>query len=348
MDKASPSPMWDPFRGPVPFHQDSVQRPAKGMKVPGFVRSLGGILLLGGLLLCVVAIVYRDALWLGLPGLCIGMLIIFAIDHVTKVDDQIDWLLHQVAKRNNWAFECLRQVKAEVLPDIGLPLHDAKSVERDNRHLAEMRVRDPRVRQVHARVGDLLKPKVGRVTMVDFNAVFRGQSRASVPFWMMMSMVQSDMTLAAAPFKQDAYGQQGHHAYMLQMICAYQLDRDTGIRARLLHESVTGESRKDFQTESVDFNRLFNISLADVAGNLPEDADMQHQALLQALTPATQATLIDLKTQYDVQVVIEGDTVFYAGWDRLNTMDFDIISQHIHAITEAFAESAMSFKRYVE
>ena len=332
--------MWDPFAGPVPFSQQVVAKPGKAIKIPGFVRSFGGILLLLGILLFVVAIVYRDALWIGVPSVMLGLTIILGADHLGKVNANIDWLLYKLAKRHDWAFESLPRVKSEE--------EVRRLTSQPNSQMIDRRLRDPRIRKIHEHVGDLLKVKVGRVTMMEFNAIYRGQSAQSIPFWMAMGVVPADMTLAAPSLKTDRHGNKGAQAYMFQMLCAYRLDRDTGIRARLLHEAVTGESRTDFQTESVEFNRLFNISIADPSGQAPKDVQAHYNALLQALTPATQATLIGLKEKYDVQVVIDGDIVFYAGWDKLNSDDFDVIDQHIYQITEAFAQSALSFKRYVE
>ncbi|MEP1931970.1 MAG: hypothetical protein ABJJ37_11880 [Roseibium sp.] len=338
--------MWDPFVGEVDFHQQSVANPREGIEIPDFFRSLAGVLVLAGFVICFVGIFYRDALWLGVPSLCIGLVGLLGIDHLNNKDGKIRWLLYQLAEANRWAFE--------VLPSTNLQKNEAlkrpANQPRENgsaRQPGEIPM-DPRVRRVYDRVGDLLTGKVGRVTVLDIDAFFWGETRKSVPFWMAIGVVQADMTLAAPSLKTDAYGNTSNQAYMLQMLCAYRLDRDTGIRARLLHESVTGESRHDFQTESIDFNRKFNISIADRKGNTPEDADAQYQALLQALSPATQATLIELKRKYDVQLVIDGDTVFYAGWDKVNSSDFSIVAEHIVTVTEAFAESAVSFKHFVE
>ncbi len=345
MDKnPTPARLWDPFSGEIPFHQQSVRKPGKGMEIPGFIRSFGGILLLLGLITCLAAFIYRDALWLGVPCLCFGLAIIFGADHLNKTDANLDWLLFKLAKQHGWAFELLPTVRA----DQQATMSSRASSSQGNTHLAANRKVDPRIGKIHERVGDLLTMKIGRITMVDFRAIYRGNSRDALPFWMALGVLKSDMTLAASSLKRDRYGNEGSQAFLFQMLCAYRLDRDTGIRVRLLHEGITGESRTDFQTESVEFNRQFNISIADKSGNPPEDVETQHHALLQALTPATQATLIDLKERYDVQLVIDGDTVFYAGWDKLNTTNFDIIDQHIHTMTEAFADSALSFKHYIE
>lgn len=336
--------MWDPFAGDTPFSQQQVKKPSSNIKLPAFLNSLAGFMILAGFALCFVAILYVDAMWIGVPTIMLGFTLLFLYEHFNKTDANIDWLLFQLAQKHNWAMELIpRTASDKEMARQLLAEKTGKTIQRDmsNKY-------NPRILPIHERVGDLLKVKVGRVTMLEFNAFFRGKTSQAIPFWMGVGMIQADMSLAAGELKRDAYGNVGNQAYMIQMLCAYQLDRDTGIRARLLHESVLGESKRDFQTESVEFNRLFNISLADKNGKAPEDAESQHQALLQALTPATQASLIELKEKYDIQLVIEGDTVFYAGWTKLNSPEFDIIEQHLHGITEAFAQSAVSFKHYVE
>ena len=340
------SKLWDPFVGEIDFRQEEVRKPRTGIKIPGWLQSATGILILLGILLFVVAIFYRDALWLGVPCIGIGVAGMLGADYLSNKELQVDWLLFDLAKQKNWAFEVLpstNRQKAEALEQLL-----SQSRKDNEERQAGMMPMDPRLKRIHERVGDLLRVKIGRVTMLEIDAFFWGETESEIPFWMAIGLVQSDMTLAASSLKTDRFGNTGNQAYLLQMLCAYPLDRDTNIRARLLHENVVGESRRDFQTESVEFNRHFNISIADRWGNPPDDVKSKELALVQVLSPATQATLIELKTKYDVQVVIDGDTIFYSGWDKLNTDDFGIVARHIASIGEAFAESAVSFKDYVE
>ncbi|MEM8539746.1 MAG: hypothetical protein AAGF25_02220, partial [Pseudomonadota bacterium] len=316
-----------------------------GIEIPDWVRSLAGSLCLLGILSFIIAVFYRSALWVGVPCLALGLIGILGADHLNNTERKVDWLLFNLAKLNNWAFEILpstNRQKAEAMEQL------LKQRNQNERRTPGELPMDPRLKRIHDRVGDLLRVKIGRVTQLEIDAFFRGGTKSGIPFWMAIGVTRSDMSLAVSSLKSDRYGNTGNQAYMFQMLCAYQLDRDTGIRARLLHESVTGESRRDFQTESVEFNRRFNLSIADRRGNAPSDAKTKEQVLLQALSPATQATLIDLKDKYDVQLVIDGDTIFYSGWDLLNTSDFEILGRHIAALVEAFAESAVSFKAYVE
>lgn len=340
------SAIWDPFVGEINFHQDKVPKTYAGIKIPDWVRSVAGILSLSGIVFFSVAVFYRDALWIAVPSVAFGVIGVLGSDYLNNKEQQIDWLLFSLARKNNWAFEILPSTNCQRAEALG-QLH-RRSLEDYSARMPGQMPMDPRLKRIHERVGDLLSVKIGRMTMLAFDAFFWGETGTKLPFWMAIGVVRSDTTLAAPSLKKDRYGNAGHQACMLQMLCAYRLDRDTGIRARLLHEGVTGESRRDFQTESVEFNRRFNVSIADRWGNPPDDADAKEHALLQALSPATQATLIDLKGRYDVQVVIDGDTVFYSGWEQLNTSDFEAIGRHIASIVKAFSESAVSFKDYVE
>lgn len=335
--------LWDPFVGEVDFHQQSVAKPHAGIKIPGAIRSIVSISMLIGMVLCFVAIIYRDALWLGVPLAFLGAAALFGIDHLANKEGKVDWLLYQLAKQNNWAFKVLPKLNGKSNEALLHVMQHGAGKDTAPSHVELPK--DHPMHRVRERVSPLFRPKVGRVTIYELDAFFWGKTQDEIPFWMAMGVMSSDMTLAAKPLKTDKYGNTGNQAYMIQMLCAYRLDRDTDIRARLLHESVLGQSWTDFQTESVEFNRQFNISVAEAGKGASQSQD---QALLQALSPATQATLIELKKRYDVQVIIDGDTVFYSGWDQLNSTDFSIFSEHIKTITETFAESSVSFKQYVE
>lgn len=338
--------LWDPFVGQVDFRQDIVKKPHAGIKIPAWLRSVAGIMCLLGFLFFLAAFIYPNALWIGVPSTILGVIGMLSIDHLNNTERQIDWLLFNLAKQNNWAFEVLpttNRQKAEAMEQL-LRRKRAEGSE----HMPGERPLDPRLKHLRERAGDLMHVKIGHVTILKIDAFFRGETSNRIPFWMAIGVTGSDMTLSESALKKDNHGNVGNQSFMFQMLCAYQLDRDTKIRARILHKDAASHSQQDFQTESVDFNRRFDISVADRWGCVPDDLSAKQQALLQALSPTTLAILIDLKDKYDVQLVIDGDTVFYSGWDRLNTSNFEVMGEYIASVSEAFAESAVSLKERVE
>ena len=125
---------------------------------------------------------------------------------------------------------------------------------------------------------------------------------------------------------------------------AYQLERDTGIVATLLAEALDRDGWLDAKTESSEFNSRFKIAVEPSHGSV-EDPSL---ALLRALTPATQATLIALDERYRLQVMLDGDTVFFSGTDRIMDEDEAVIGMHFAELVDQFGKAAVSFKHYVE
>lgn len=127
------------------------------------------------------------------------------------------------------------------------------------------------------------------------------------------------------------------------LLVAFQLDRDSGVKATILPERMTTAqaARPDFQTESVEFNNAFEVKLKS-----PGEQD--RLALLRALTPATQTSLLDLSARYQVRLVIEGETIFVGGFGELEDGDAQAFGDSLANIIAEFAGAAAAVKTYVE
>ena len=135
---------------------------------------------------------------------------------------------------------------------------------------------------------------------------------------------------------------------MAIMIAAYPLERDTGVTVSLFPEFKTplGPLEFDIQTESVEFNNIFNIRLEAKDGE--KTARTMSAKLLQVLTPAFQATLIELAEHFSTRIIIKGSTVYFAGYKNLVSTDQTEIEHLLQVTVAAFSEAAVSFKRYAE
>lgn len=127
------------------------------------------------------------------------------------------------------------------------------------------------------------------------------------------------------------------------LLVAFRLDRDIGIKAAIFPERMASAqaARPDFRTESVEFNNAFEVKLKS-----PGEQD--HLALLRALTPATQTSLLDLSARYQVRLAIEGETIFVGGFCELDDGDARAFGESLAGIIAEFAAAATSVKTYVE
>lgn len=324
-----PARMWDPFRGEVAFRQDSAPPPKPGLRVPGGVKSALGLLCIASAPLLLAGIVWPDvALFGGVPMLVVSVLGLMSIDFLGRTAGARAWRYAEIARERGWAYEAT----------------DVRPVARRGRSGSATgptagRLADP----AHARIAPLLAARPGQPIPLFIEAQYRGRTRGGVPFWLGLQEIEADATLGAAAMRRDAHGNAAPRGVVLTMVAGYDLDRDTGIRARLTAQGPIA-ARGDQSTGAVVFDRLF-----DVVVERPADGGAGARlALLRTLTPAMQTTLIDLAARYRAQVLIDGPTVFFAGYDRVMSEDPAVIAATVGAIVDAFAEAAVSFKIYAE
>lgn len=206
---------------------------------------------------------------------------------------------------------------------------------------------EAKIRRLAERIKSLLVLRVGGSVPIILEYELWGKTQKDVPFWMGMSLTTSTGgQRSKANVSHDATSSHGEFA---MFIVAYRLDRDTRIHAEIMPEFATakGPLDKDVKTESTEFNAKFNIRLRKEDGKDVGEG-VSSAALLQVLTPATQATLIGLADTYAARVIIDRDTVFFGGYRNFQTTDHTALERLLTKAIEDFAEAATAFKRYAE
>lgn len=197
------------------------------------------------------------------------------------------------------------------------------------------------------RIKSLLVLRFGASVPILLEHELWGKTQADVPFWMGLSLMTS---VGGQRSKANAsHNATTSHGEFAMFIVAYRLDRDTRIHAEIMPEFATakGPLDKDVKTESTEFNAKFNIRLREEDGKAVDEG-VSSAALLQVLTPATQATLISLADTYAARVIVDRDTVFFGGYRNFQTTDHTALERLLTNAIEDFAETATAFKRYAE
>lgn len=317
--------IWDPFVGTLPFERQKVAQPGEGVKLPGWINTMLVLLAIAAAIAIFVAFFWRPAAWFGIPALAISVGGLIGGDTLAKTAGKRDWLFFRLAEKNGWAFHLIE------------PQMRARRGSRSHRPV------DPFAARVYQKIPQLCRSRPGQLIPLQFQAMFWGGTKTDIPFWLGLQQYEVDATLAVEAIKKDGFGGRGLQGKLFNMAIAYNLERDTGIRAHLLAEPFDRDGWRDIKTESVEFNRRFKIAIAD-----DRVGDGGQLALLRALTPATQSVLIDLHDRYQAQLVIDGATIYLAGHDRVMSDEDDVVAARFGALVEQFAEAAVSFKHFAE
>lgn len=324
-DAAVPETVWDPFSGTIPFERTPVAEPGSSTNVPGWVGTAIGIGALLSTVLVLAGIFSTTLAWVGGGVLTVTICAVALVDRLARSRARRDWRFFELAKRNGWAFRLI------------------EPLQRRRRGQPTAQRMDPLAARAAQAIPELCSPRPGQLIPLVFQALFWGRSASGLPFWMGLQEYEVDATLATEAVRKDAFANRGLRGRLYMIALAYQLDRDTMIRAKLLAEPFGAEGWRDIKTESVEFNRAFNIAIGEDRGS--GDAQL---ALLRTLTPATQATLLDLHRRYRIQMLIDGATVILAGQERVMSEDEDVVAQHFGQLVDAFAAAAMTLKPYAE
>lgn len=317
--------VWDPFAGALPFERQQVAQPGEGIKLPGWINTVLGLLAVAASIAILVAFFWWPAAWFGVPALAISIAGLIGGDLFAKTAGKRDWLFFRLAEKNAWAFRLIE------------PQMRARKGTRRRRPV------DPFAARVYQTIPELCRPRVGQLIPLQFQAMYWGGTKTGIPFWLGLQQYEVDATFAMEAIKKDGFGGRGLQGKLFNMAIAYDLERDTGIRAHLLAEALDRDGWRNIKTESVEFNRRFKIAIAD--DRVGDDGQL---ALLRALTPATQSVLIDLHDRYQAQLVIDGATIYLAGHDRIMSEEDDVVAARFGALVEQFAEAAVSFKHFAE
>ncbi len=317
--------VWDPFTGTVPFERSAVALPDDGMRFPGWLTSVLGLICVASSLGVVMAIFWRPVAWFAIGGFVISFAGLMAISLLARASEKRDFMFYRLAEENGWAFRLIK-------PDVKGRINGRN-----------YRDRDPYAQRAYERIPELCRSRPGQLIPLRLQGMFWGTTASGTPFWLGLQEYEVDASLAATPLRRDQVGGRGSRGRLYNMVASYDLDRDTGIKASLLAEVLDRDGWHDIKTESVEFNRRFKIAIAQ-----DRQGTGGHAELLRALTPATQSVLIDLHERYQVQLVIDGRTIFVSGCGRVMSEDADLVARHFSTLVEDFAQAAFSFKHYAE
>lgn len=205
-----------------------------------------------------------------------------------------------------------------------------------------------RLGTIRRRIPEIFKLRVGGSIPLVVSSEMWGTSPAGIPLWLGAAALQS-AAFFGGPKQDRSVGPETIYGNTVMMVAGYRLERDTGIRVLIMPEFVTaiGPLDRDIKTESVEFNSRFNIRMSMIDGEtaVPDAATAD---LLRVLTPAFQTTLIDLADRFAARVIVDRDTVFFAGYQNLRALEPDQLTELVKSAVDRFAEAAISFKHYAE
>ncbi|MET1412858.1 hypothetical protein ABVF61_11355 [Roseibium sp. HPY-6] len=209
------------------------------------------------------------------------------------------------------------------------------------------KIPDVRMQKIRQQIPEIFKLRVGGSIPLVIESEMWGTAENGSPLWVGLG-AHSSTALFGGPKQNTKSAGSGPQGNVVMMVAAYKLDRDARIRLVLMPENLSsvGPLDRDLKTESIAFNDAFNIRVTarDDEGQL----DKVSVEVLQVLTPALQTTLLDLADRFAARVIIDRDTVFFAGFRNLQGLDDTILQSFVKDAVAGFSEAAVSFKHYAE
>ncbi|WP_420334216.1 hypothetical protein [Roseibium sp.] len=305
---------WDPFEARIQPAVNAQKDRVKPMLPASFKKLEVPLFLLAvpGFLLAIFSDSLRPV---GFVLVTIGMAGGFAIDHLTGASKDRLNRLRAAADELGFRFR-------SKIPDI-------------------------RMQKIRAQIPEVFKLRVGGSIPLVIESEMWGTAENGTPLWVGLG-AHSSTALFGGPKQNTVPAGAGAQGNVLMMIAAYRLDRDTSVRLVLMPEnlSAVGPLDRDLKTESIAFNNAFNIRVTEREdqGRL----DRLSVEMLQVLTPALQTTLLDLADRYAARVIIDRDSVFFAGFRNLQTLDDATLHAFVQEAVGNFSEASVSFKHYAE
>ncbi|MEO1111368.1 MAG: hypothetical protein AAFY05_03510 [Pseudomonadota bacterium] len=209
------------------------------------------------------------------------------------------------------------------------------------------KIPDVRMRKIREQIPEVFRLRVGGSIPLVIESEMWGTAGNGTPLWVGLG-AHSSTALFGGPKQNTVPDGAGAQGNVLMMIAAYRLDRDTSVRLVLMPEnlSAVGPLDRDLKTESIAFNTAFNIRVTEREdqGRL----DRLSVETLQVLTPALQTRLLDLADKYAARVIIDRDSVYFAGFRNLQTLDDATLHAFVQEAVDHFSEASVSFKHYAE
>lgn len=308
------SSFWDPFEVRIQPPAQIVSAPPRPL-LPASFKKLELPLFLLALPGFLLAIFSESLRIFGFALVTFGMAGGFAIDHFTGATQ--DRLRRLQSAADHLGFQFRAKIPAE------------------------------RLRKIRQKIPEIFKLRVGGSIPLVIESEMWGVAENGSPLWVGLG-AHSSASLFGGPKQSSGAAGAASQGNVVMMVAAYSLDRNTGIRLVLMPESVgsIGPFDRDLKTESIAFNNRFNIRVTarDDQGAL----DRVSVEVLQVLTPALQTTLLDLADRFAARVVIDGETVYFAGFRNLHGFDDAVLQTFVKEAITGFSEASVSFKHYAE
>lgn len=307
--------VWDPIDGSAHAARPASVAPHTA-PLDRLVRKLTGPMLILSLIGFCLAIFSDRLMFLGIALACLGFAFVFFGDKLSGTEDNRRARIQSAAAA------------------LG--------------HLGGTEMPKSRVTELGRKLRSMMMLRFGGSIPLVLTHELWGKTGADVPFWMGLSIHGSQAFLGGpkAAAQIDATSSLGDVA---MFVVAYRLDRDTGLRVEILPEfaSAIGPLDRDIKTESVEFNRFYNIRLT-LNDGAPVVEQQATASLLRVLTPALQVVLIGLAERYAARVIIDRETVFFGGYRNMQTTDETALGALLQTAIDDFADAATAFKTYAE
>ncbi|WMS41953.1 hypothetical protein RDV64_18060 [Acuticoccus sp. MNP-M23] len=315
---------WDPFEGSVTVMPSAPPRVRRPPFDSGLVQ---GILVIVAVIALFAAIGLHLFAGTAAALFAVGVfaasfLALFALVLLGDEEGWTRWLLVETARLNGWT---------PVALDPAGDIVRAGGVDA---------LYDPRSNRARVELAPILRSRLGQMLPLVPTGFYYGAAPGGMPFWMGVEIINVILLAAPRVMRTDPFGNTRLAGRGINFVIGYRLARNTLIEAHLLAETL-GDSRRDFDTESIAFNAAFRVTLTG-------DTAQSRTRLLQVLTPAFMEKLLELERRYRIQVMVRGRHVFLRGYALVNLRDPHLTAPLFAKIVADLAAGAEGFKHYAE
>lgn len=335
---------WDPFEGEIAVETPEISSIRKGIALPIWLKRLP----LPAALLALTWTMVEGFAGSSFPFVPVAVTTlafgaIFLVDILENTDGRRTHRRVHIARNKGWSYTG-KFLEWQIERT---PIRDSDG----NYERRSQRVKPPRLRKIEAHIPELTKVQAGSFMGARLDGEFWGESaQDSLPLWIAIGAMQMEAGFGNRGMRRDARGGKGGYGQFFSLLGAYRIDRKTGIRAVIRPENIAnkGPLDRDIKTESVQFNERFHVSGRPVSAGGGNDVSRE---VLQILTPATQATMLDLGARFHtVGFIVADDVLFFMAQDKLvgeNATEGGI-DRLLPGMLEEFEAAKLSIKRYVE
>ncbi|MGI3166240.1 hypothetical protein [Pseudooceanicola sp. 200-1SW] len=336
---------WDPFDGTIRITPIETAK-GGGARLPNWLKRLPPLAILGTMLWLLIAAVRADSFPV-LPTICTSLAFasLFLFEKLENTEGRRRARYVRLARANGWGF-------TDKLLERQVEFGRAIDGDGDFERRTQLQ-KSERMLKIEAHLPELTKLRVGAFMGALLDSEFWGPlpGQPDQPMWMAVGTTQMEAGLGRARTRRDTRGGQGGYGQLFTIVGAFQLGRDTGIRAAIAPESLfsLGPLDRDLKTESTAFNAAFRIAGRAIAGG--RAAAEVEQEVLRILTPATQTSLLDLKARHaKVGCVVEAEVLYVMVQDWLSGGNATeaALDRLLPEILAEFQAAQQSFRAYIE